>query len=127
MQWLNDNVGFLWPLATQKTNLSGLDFHLLVDPDHDPNATGIEKLSRQFYRANIDPSERYVLSVPGSGKHRLKADGSGYKNLFLAGDWIDTGYNMGCAECAVMSGLFAAQAVRKTYGFKKHKPIFQDL
>lgn len=126
-EWFNSNTGFLWPAATTKTNPQGLDLELLNDPQNDTNSRGEQKFERQFFRANIDPSERYVLSVPGSNKYRKKADESGYYNLFLAGDWVDTGYNMGCVECAVMSGLMAAQALRKTYGFIDHKPILKDL
>jgi uncharacterized protein with NAD-binding domain and iron-sulfur cluster len=60
---------------------------------------------------NIDPSDRYVQSVPGSDKYRLRSDESGYDNLVLAGDWTDSGYNAGCIEAAVMSGLQAANAL----------------
>ena len=60
------------------------------------------------HRANIDPSDRYVLCVPGSDQHRLRSDESGYDNLFLAGDWTDNGLNAGCIEAAVLSGLQAA-------------------
>jgi uncharacterized protein with NAD-binding domain and iron-sulfur cluster len=127
-QWLFDNAAFLWPNGRTKENPTGFDFDLLVDPEEKPGASGLDKLNRQFFIANIDPSERYVLSVPNSSKYRLKADQSGYKNLFFAGDWIDTGYNMGCAEVAVMSGLMAAQALRKNaYGLTQHKPIIKDL
>jgi uncharacterized protein with NAD-binding domain and iron-sulfur cluster len=133
-QWLADNAAFMWPLAGTPENPTGLDLDLLVDPDYDPEdpkskeADGQEKLRKQFFRANIDPSERYTLSVPDSTKSRLKADESGFHNLFLCGDWIDTGYNMGCAEVAVMSGLMAAQALReKCYGLQDHKEIIQDL
>ena len=127
-QWLQDNAGFLWPAATTNENPAGFDLDLLADPTGNPDSTGLEKLNEQFYSANIDPTERYVLSLPGSGKFRLKTDQSGYKNLFFAGDWIDTGYNMGCAEVAIMSGLMAAQALRKKeYGLSGHKPIIKDL
>ncbi len=127
-QWLQDNAGFLWPTGTTHENPDGFDLDLLADPSGKPGATGLEKLNEQFYSANIDPTERYVLSLPGSGKYRLKTDQSGYKNLFLAGDWIDSGYNMGCAEVAIMSGLLAAQALRtNAYGLKDHKPIIKDL
>lgn len=68
--------------------------------------------SEQVYiSANTDPSDRYVQSVPDSGRYRLPADGSGFENLFLAGDWVDTGMNAGCIEAAVISGLQAANAV----------------
>ncbi len=127
-QWLQDNAGFLWPGAVTNENPAGFDLDLLADPTGKSNATGLEKLNEQFYSANIDPTERYVLSLPGSGKFRRKTDQSGYKNLFFAGDWIDTGYNMGCAEVAIMSGLMAAQALRKNeYGLSDHQPIIKDL
>jgi uncharacterized protein with NAD-binding domain and iron-sulfur cluster len=64
-----------------------------------------------FVRANTDPSDRYVLSLPGSARHRLRADRSGFANLAIAGDWIDSGLNAGCIEAAVLSGLQAANAV----------------
>ena len=60
---------------------------------------------------NIDPSDRYVQSVPGSDQYRLRPDESGYDNLVLAGDWTDCGLNAGCIEAAVMSGLQAANAL----------------
>jgi uncharacterized protein with NAD-binding domain and iron-sulfur cluster len=65
----------------------------------------------RYVRANVEASERYVQSLPGTGRWRLPADGSGYENLFLAGDWIDCGLNAGCIEAAVLSGLEAANAV----------------
>jgi uncharacterized protein with NAD-binding domain and iron-sulfur cluster len=58
------------------------------------------------------PSERYVLSVPGSSKHRLPAhDPEEFTNLYLAGDWTENGFNLGCVEAATMSGLQAANAI----------------
>jgi len=68
-------------------------------------------MDRQYWRANVDPSERYVLSVAGSSAHRIRADGSGLSNLFLAGDWLRTGLDSGCVEAAVMGGMQAARAV----------------
>lgn len=130
-QWLTDNAGFLWPNARTQENPAGFDLNKLVDPDAqtpEEVSSGLQKLNKQFFLANVDPSERYVLSVPNSSKHRFKTDQSGYKNLFLAGDWIDTGYNMGCAEVAVMSGRMAGQALRKNaYGLMRLKPILKDL
>jgi hypothetical protein len=72
---------------------------------------GEDRFDSQFWRANVDPSERYVLSLPGSDKYRLRTDASGYENLVLAGDWIDCGLNAGCLEAAVMSGLQAANVL----------------
>jgi uncharacterized protein with NAD-binding domain and iron-sulfur cluster len=68
-------------------------------------------LATQYLSVNIDPPDRYVLSVPGSDKYRLRPDESGYDNLVLAGDWTDSGLNSGCIESAVLSGLQAANLV----------------
>jgi uncharacterized protein with NAD-binding domain and iron-sulfur cluster len=68
-------------------------------------------MDTQLYLANVDPSDRYVQCAPGSDAHRLRADESGYDNLFIAGDWTDNGLNAGCIEAATMSGLQAANAV----------------
>ena len=70
-----------------------------------------ELVMDQYLRINVDPSDRYVLCVPGSDRFRLRADESGYDNLVLAGDWTDNGINAGCIEAAVMSGLQAANAL----------------
>ena len=70
-----------------------------------------EALSTQFITANVDPSDRYVQSVAGSDRFRLRPDESGFDNLFLAGDWTDCGLNAGCIEAAAISGLQAANAV----------------
>ena len=70
-----------------------------------------ELVHSRYLRANVDPSDRYVQSLPGTSRYRLPADGSGFENLFLAGDWIDSGLNAGCIEAAVLGGLQAANAV----------------
>ncbi|MDT5011854.1 MAG: hypothetical protein QOH57_3471 [Mycobacterium sp.] len=72
---------------------------------------GIRALNTQHVSVNIDPSDRYVQSLPGTDKYRLRPDESGYDNLVLAGDWTDSGINAGCIESAVMSGLEAANAL----------------
>ena len=77
----------------------------------DAGASGSDRLASQFIRANWAPSERYVQSLPGTDKYRLKPGDSGYDNLVLAGDWTDCGFNAGCVEAATMSGLLAARAI----------------
>ncbi|MCU1276921.1 MAG: cytoplasmic rane protein, partial [bacterium] len=74
----------------------------------------------QYFRANVKPSERYVLTVPGSTVYRLFADDllhckPGCANLFLAGDWVRTGINGGCIEAATMAGMQAARALSGSY------------
>ena len=75
------------------------------------NAAGVARFDAQFWRANVDPSERYVLSLPGTGRHRIKPGETGFDNLVIAGDWTDCGLNAGCVEAAVMSGRLAANAI----------------
>jgi uncharacterized protein with NAD-binding domain and iron-sulfur cluster len=87
----------------------GLDIDALFV--NDPEAIGIERLDEQYLKVNIDPSERYILSLPGSTPKRPKAWGAEASNLTLAGDWIYTGINIGSFEGAVTSGRLAAHAL----------------
>lgn len=65
----------------------------------------------QYYRANVNPSDRYVLSLPGTTDRRLSAATSGFHRLVLAGDWLRTGLNYDCVESATMSGIQACRAI----------------
>jgi uncharacterized protein with NAD-binding domain and iron-sulfur cluster len=56
----------------------------------------------------------------------LRADESGYKNLFLCGDWTNFGLNIGHVEGAVTSGLIAAQCALRAQGQTQFRPIFAD-
>jgi uncharacterized protein with NAD-binding domain and iron-sulfur cluster len=69
------------------------------------------QIAKTYVRANINPSDRYVLSAPKTVDARLAPDGSGVKNLFLAGDWVRIGLNAGCVEQAVLGGRAAARAI----------------
>jgi uncharacterized protein with NAD-binding domain and iron-sulfur cluster len=103
VELLNDRVKALWKEAG-----SGFPWQWLVDP---LGGAGAARMDRQYWRANVDPSERYVLSVAGSSARRLSTDGAGVPNLFLAGDWLRTGLDSGCVEAAVMGGMQAARAI----------------
>lgn len=46
-----------------------------------------------------------------SAQYRLAADGAGFSNLYLAGDWIKTGLDAPCAESAVIGGMQASRAI----------------
>lgn len=98
--------GFLWPNANPKKGTYEWDY--LVAPSE---LKGEARLSAQYCRANIDPSERYVQSTVGTTKLRLKTDDSGFDNLLITGDWILNGFNMGCVESATISGLQTARAI----------------
>jgi hypothetical protein len=107
--WMDAHTGALWPKATVQGNPAALDYGNLVAK---PGAQGVERMNEQYFRANVEGSERYVLSVPGSAFYRMKAGGSGIANLILAGDWVDNGFlNAGCIEAATMSGMQAARAI----------------
>lgn len=116
IQYLQASIGPLLPKATTNVNHPagdpiGLDFSLLVGHDEATAGVGVKRFDQQFWRANIDPTERYVLSPPGSTRYRLKAWGSGFDNLVLAGDWIYTGLNVGSVEGTVMGGRLASFAL----------------
>ena len=115
IQYLQAAIGTMLPKATVRANNPvgdpmSLDFNLLVDT-RDGAAQGVQRFDSQFWRANIDPTERYVTSPPGSGACRLEAWGSGFDNLTVAGDWIYTGLNVGSFEGAAMSGKLASYAL----------------
>lgn len=106
--WLQANAASMWPRATPLGASKGLDYNLLFDPK---DGSGAARFDSQYWRANINPSELYVMCVPGSTLKRLRADESGYENLFLAGDWTRNGLNAGAAEAAAMSGIQCAHAM----------------
>jgi uncharacterized protein with NAD-binding domain and iron-sulfur cluster len=105
--FLSQHAGIYWPDAVTP---EGFRWDWLVDLKN-PERIGSERINAQFWKANIDPSERYVLSVVNSTQYRLATDQSGFDNLYLAGDWIKTGLNCGCMEATVMSGMQAARAL----------------
>ena len=84
------------------------DWDLLIDPE---SRIGEARLKAQFFRANVDPSERYIYAGPGTLRFRMRGDQSGFDNLFLAGDWTRNGLNVGAMESAVMSGMQASRAI----------------
>jgi uncharacterized protein with NAD-binding domain and iron-sulfur cluster len=103
--YIDTNLGLYFPQAATD---DGFAWHLLCGAD---DKRGTAALATQHVSVNIDPSDRYVQSVPGSDKYRLRPDESGYDNVVLAGDWTDCGMNAGCIEAAVMSGLEAANVL----------------
>ena len=103
---------------------------------HDVRRQNIHVVSG-YLRANGSPSGRYVQSLPGTTRYRLRAWAPAYqrsvdpdsdpippdgpiRNLFLAGDWVRTSLNAGCVEAAVIAGLNAADGVR---GVPRDRPL----
>jgi uncharacterized protein with NAD-binding domain and iron-sulfur cluster len=112
IEFLNRDIGNLWPNA--KARGGEFRWELLVDPD--AKTGGRKRATRacfetQYWTANVNPSDRYVLSVPGSASHRISPLDNTYDNLTVAGDWTDCSLNVGCVEAAVMSGRLAAHAI----------------
>lgn len=105
LNFLDSLVGVHLPGAVTD---QGFAWHYLAGAD---GRRGAEALATQHLSVNIDPSDRYVLSLPGTDDYRLRPDEAGYDNLVLAGDWTDSGLNSGCIESAVLSGLQAANAI----------------
>jgi uncharacterized protein with NAD-binding domain and iron-sulfur cluster len=94
--FLDRNMQDVWPWCEDPRSPGRFN------PDH---------VISSFHRANIDPTELYVLSVAGSTFHRIAPHQSGFDNLFPAGDWTLTHFNIGCVECAVQSGMLASYGI----------------
>ncbi|AUX22585.1 hypothetical protein SOCEGT47_030890 [Sorangium cellulosum] len=107
LDFLEKDMGHIWP-AGADPGRGGLRWEALFDPE---GRAGPERLRAQYLRVNASPSDRYVLSVAGSQKHRIAPGDAGFEGLVLAGDWTRTGYDLGCIEAATMSGLQAARAL----------------
>jgi uncharacterized protein with NAD-binding domain and iron-sulfur cluster len=117
VRFLNRDVGHLWPEA----NLSAGEFRweLLVDPDEadvplEQRAKGEARFQSQYHSANVNPTDHYTLSLPGSLVYRISPLDPTYDNLTVAGDWTDCGFNAGCVEAAVMSGRLASHAISQS-------------
>jgi uncharacterized protein with NAD-binding domain and iron-sulfur cluster len=105
--FLDHDVATLWPNAVEHG-----EFRWSLLCDGVPRTTiGPERLDSQYWRANIDPSDLYVQSLPGTDQFRLQPGRTGFTNLTVAGDWTDNGLNAGCVEGATRSGRLAAEAV----------------
>jgi len=104
INWLDDSSMAMWPGARAGGRF---DWTALSAP---PGAVGEARFDAQFWRANIDPTECTTLSAAGTTKYRLKADGSGFRNLILAGEGTANGFTSSF-EGAVMSGAAASRAI----------------
>lgn len=112
------NLSLYFPNASGE---KGFRWELLHGAD---GLAGAAAIATQHVSTNVDPSDRYVLTIPGTDQYRLRPDESGYDNLVLAGDWTDMGLNSGCIEAAVMSGLEAANAVMGRHRFHRVRGFY---
>jgi uncharacterized protein with NAD-binding domain and iron-sulfur cluster len=106
LAWMTSQLPGLWSNAGKDGDFQWGMLHAA------DSAVGQARFDQQFWRANISPCERYVLSLPNTLQHRMEPGKSGYANLFLAGDWTKVPEcNVGAVEVAAMSGLAAASAL----------------
>jgi uncharacterized protein with NAD-binding domain and iron-sulfur cluster len=112
LRFLRRNVGALWPHAVDPIS-HVFDWDRLIAPAGDLGET---RLDAQYLRANVEPSELYVLSVPGSARYRIPPDKTDFENLYAVGDWTACKLDAGCVEGAVISGTIAANAIHRGYG-----------
>jgi uncharacterized protein with NAD-binding domain and iron-sulfur cluster len=123
IRFLNHSIHHLWPKAVHRPG--EFRWELLVDAertaaDQDEEDIDERRFDSQYWRANVNPTDRYVLALPGSLKYRISPLDNTYDNLTIAGDWTDCGFNEGCVEAAVMSGRLAAHAIA-------HTPALEDI
>lgn len=111
VSFLNQHVAHLWPNAVQAPGVFRWD--LLADPNGNSteSGNGEDRFRTQFWIANVNPTDRYVLSLPGTVQDRISPLDDTYDNLTVVGDWTECGLNLGCVEAAVMSGRLAAHHV----------------
>jgi uncharacterized protein with NAD-binding domain and iron-sulfur cluster len=111
--FLDQQIRPLWPRAVRPGG--GFRWELLADAAAGgagaPATAGPERFATQFWTANVNPSDRYVQSLPGSFAYRISPLDNTYDNLTVAGDWTACGLNLGCVEAAVISGRLAAHAI----------------
>ena len=106
IDWFGKYGPYFLPATTNKKGQ--IDWNFLYATD---GSSGVSRFKSQFWRANIDPTECLPGSITGSINSRLKTDQPRAKNLFLAGCWVRTGFDISCVESAVMAGMQAARAI----------------
>ena len=108
LRFFRQNVLALWSKAARPDSPQNFDWGLMADSQ---NRTGEDRFQDQYWRANVDPSERFGLSTANSKFCRLRPDKSGFDNLYLAGDWTLNGLNAGAVEAAVISALACSRGI----------------
>ncbi len=108
VRFLDLYAGHLWPRAVRPNG--GFHWELLVPPGEE-RPSGSQRFGTQYWTANVNPSDRYTLSLPGTAKDRISPLDNTYDNLTVAGDWTACGFVVGCVEAAVISGRLAAHAL----------------
>jgi uncharacterized protein with NAD-binding domain and iron-sulfur cluster len=114
IDFLRRHARHLWPKAVD--GAGEFRWEILADTNGRPGEgrpPDETRFDAQFWTANVNPSDRYTLAVPGSSRYRISPLDGTYDNLTIAGDWTDCGVNTGCVEAAVISGRLAAHAIAR--------------
>ena len=109
--FLNNDIGWLWPKAARRHGEFRWEVLAEEEGAGRRRRRGEARFDGQYWRANVEPTDRYVLSLPGTTRYRISPLDLTFDNLTVAGDWTESGLNSGCVESAVMSGLLAAHAI----------------
>lgn len=109
--FIRESLHRLWPELGAGDHV---DWSMLHDSRAIPGQ-GPGRLEAQYLRANVNPTDRYVLCLPGTPRYRISPLDRSYDNLTICGDWTSCGLNLGCVEAAVMSGMLAAHALSGTH------------
>ncbi|MFT6305986.1 MAG: hypothetical protein ACJA0Z_001149 [Halioglobus sp.] len=111
--FLNNHIQEFWPKAVDSSGK--FRWEILIDSEKpnggDESGATEASFDSQFWKANVNASDRYVLSLPGTSKYRISPLDMSYDNLTIAGDWTSCSHNAGCVEAAMMSGRLAAHAL----------------
>jgi len=103
LDWFVGRIQYLWPNLVENGQVQWTWIY--------GSGTGDDRFRSQYWRANVNPSDRYVPGFSNTLQYRLRADESPVSHLVLAGDWTRNDIDIGCVEAAVTSGTAAARAV----------------
>ena len=107
LRFFRQNVMALWTKSGKLGSPEEFDWDLMAASSEE----GEERFLDQYWRANVDPCERFGLSTTNSKFCRLPPGKSGFDNLYLAGDWTRNGLNAGAVEAAVISAVLASRSI----------------
>eukprot|EP01063_Lacrimia_lanifica_P027448 TRINITY_DN3855_c0_g1_i1.p1 TRINITY_DN3855_c0_g1~~TRINITY_DN3855_c0_g1_i1.p1 ORF type:complete len:1439 (+),score=481.93 TRINITY_DN3855_c0_g1_i1:70-4386(+) len=119
VEWLEQYTDVIMPEWSKQL------YDSMVAP---PSVTGRDRLRRQYFRTNFEPTEQYVQTPAGSLQGRpvpwplpwSKGDVFPYKNMGVAGDHSLNGIDFGCAEAATLSGVVLAHAITAGKGISRY-------
>ena len=90
--FLDREARHLWPGAIDAAG--GFRWDLLVEgeganaaPPRRRRRATRQRFDNQFWTANVNPSDRYTQSLPGTIEYRISPLDDTYDNLTVAGDW----------------------------------------